>query len=261
MNVYVGATLKGFFGRNDTVSVEADNIRNILDALVRKYPDAARGLFGDDGNLRGFINIFVNDSNYTDPSLWDNKLDANDEVILIPSIAGGAAKRESIIPEERRKEIAFDDKEIDRWGKHLLLREIGVKGQKRIKAAKVVIFGAGALASPVIQYLAAAGVGKLKVVDDAEVTLGDLQSQVIHSERDIGRPRVASAKDKVRNINRKSDIEAENVRITADNIADILDGFDVAVDCTDHYRTRYLIGVACAIKSIDYEQVECDLKH
>lgn len=250
MDVYVGATLKGFFGRNDTVKTDADTVKGALDDLTKEYPDTTKVLFDDDGKLRGFINIFVNSENYTDSSLWNEKLKDDDEIVLIPSIAGGASKRDSIISEERRKEISFDDKEIDRWGKHLLLREIGVKGQKRIKASKVVVFGAGSLASPVIQYLAAAGVGTLKVVDDGEVSLADLQSQTIHGERDIGRPRVASSKDKVRNINRKSEIIAENISISAKNIVDILDGFDVAVDCTENYRTRYLIGDACAIKGI-----------
>ena len=250
MKVYVAATLKGFFGRNDTVEVDGNTIRKALDGLTGRYPEAAGILYGEDGKLRGFINLFVNDENCTDSSGWDEEISEDAELLLLPTIAGGAAKRESIISDERRKEIAFDDKEIDRWGKHLMLREIGVKGQKRIKAARVVVFGAGALGSPVIQYLAAAGVGTLRVVDEEEVALADLQAQVIHTERDIGRPKAASARDSIRNLNRKLEVKAENTGISAGNIIELLEDYDVAVDCTDNYRTRYLIGDACAIKGI-----------
>ncbi|MBQ1526600.1 MAG: molybdopterin-synthase adenylyltransferase MoeB [Lachnospiraceae bacterium] len=250
MKVYVAATLKVFFGRNDIVEIEGNTIRKALDGLAGRYQEAAGALFNEEGKLRGFINLYVDDENYTDSSRWDEELSEKAELLLLPTIAGGAVKRESIISEERRKEISFDDREIDRWGKHLMLREIGVKGQKRIKAARVVVFGAGALGSPVIQYLAAAGVGTLRVVDEAEVSLSDLQAQVIHTERDIGRPKAASARDKIRNLNRKLEVKAENTGISADNIPELLEDFDVAVDCTDNYRTRYLIGDACAIRGI-----------
>lgn len=250
MKVYVAATLKGFFNRNDTVEITGNTVRKVLDNLVSRYPEAGKALYGEDKKLQGFINIFVNDDSYTDSSRWDEELNENDEILLLPTIAGGAASRDSIIPDERRKEITFDDKEIERWGRHLMLREIGVKGQKRIKAARVIVFGAGSLGSPVLQYLAAAGVGSITIVDDAEVKLSDLQSQVLHTERDIGRPRAASARDKIRNINRKLDIKAENVTISADNIIELIEDQDVVVDCTDNYRTRYLIGDACALKGI-----------
>ena len=250
MVVYVAATLKSFFGRNDTVEISGNTVRKVLDGLVHEYPKTSGTLFDEDGRLRGFINIFINDESYTDSSKWDRELNENDEIVLLPTFAGGAASHESIIPEERRKEISLDDKEIDRWEKHLLLKQIGVKGQKRIRAARVVVFGAGALGSPVLQYLAAAGVGTIKVVDEKEVKLSDLQSQTLHTERDLNRPKAASAKDKIRNINRKQDVIADISEISADNILDILDDFDVAVDCTDSYRTRYLIGDACAIKGI-----------
>ena len=250
MKVYVAATLKVFFGRNDIVEIEGNTIRKALDGLAGRYQEAAGALFNEEGKLRGFINLYVDDENYTDSSRWDEELSEKAELLLLPTIAGGAVKRESIISEERRKEISFDDREIDRWGKHLMLREIGVRGQKRIKAARVVVFGAGALGSPVIQYLAAAGVGTLRVVDEAEVSLSDLQAQVIHTERDIGRPKAASARDKIRNLNRKLEVKAENTGISADNIPELLEDFDVAVDCTDNYRTRYLIGDACAIRGI-----------
>ncbi|MCR5338710.1 MAG: molybdopterin-synthase adenylyltransferase MoeB [Lachnospiraceae bacterium] len=249
MNVYISATLRSFFDRNAKLEVEGGNIREVLSKLIEDYPEAKQGLFDEDGKLRGFIRIYVGSENRTPQDRWVIPLTKKDEILLLPAIAGGVPEG-SIISDERRKAVSFDDKEIERFGKHLLLREIGVKGQKRIKAARVVVIGAGALGSPVIQYLAAAGVGTIKVVDFDDVSLENLQSQVLHSSRDVNRPKVASAKDSVRNINRNIEFEAENIRLEADNITDVIDGYDLVIDCTDNYKARYLISDACVLCGI-----------
>ena len=187
MNVYISATLRSFFDRNAKLEVEGGNIREVLSKLIEDYPEAKQGLFDEDGKLRGFIRIYVGSENRTAQDRWVIPLTKKDEILLLPAIAGGVPEG-SIISDERRKAVSFDDKEIERFGKHLLLREIGVKGQKRIKAARVVVIGAGALGSPVIQYLAAAGIGTIKVVDFDDVSLENLQSQVLHTGRDVNRP-------------------------------------------------------------------------
>ena len=249
MKIYISATLRGFFGRHHNVVISGNSIRSLLKGLTDEYPDSREALYDEDGKLRDFIQIYVDDENVTSEDRWDDTLDEKSEVLLLPAIAGGAPT-ESIISDERRKEVSFDDSEIERFNKHLMLREIGVKGQKRIKAAKVVIIGAGALGSPVIQYLAAAGLGEIKVVDFDEVSLGNLQSQVIHGKRDIGRPKAASAKDTIKGINPKLTIETDNVMVSAENISDIIEGYDVVVDCTDNYKARYIINDACALSKI-----------
>lgn len=249
MNVYISATLRGFFGKNNKLDVQAESIREILDWLTDEYPDSKKILFDEEGHLRSFIQIYVGDTNKSDEISWSDALAENADVYLLPAIAGGSPN-DSIISDDRRKEINFDDSEVERFEKHLMLRDIGVKGQKRIKAARVVIVGAGALGSPVIQYLAAAGVGTIKVIDFDDVALENLQNQVIHSSRDLKRPKVASARDTVRNINRNIVFEAENVRLDADNAVELIDGYDLVLDCTDNYKTRYLINDACALLSI-----------
>ena len=249
MKVYISATLRSFFGRNPYIEVPASNIRDILAFLTDEYPDSKNTLYDESGKLRSFIQIYAGSENRTDQDKWYKEIKADEEILLLPAIAGGAPEG-SIIPDERRKEVSFDDAEIERFGKHLLLREIGVKGQKRIKAARVVVVGAGALGSPVIQYLAAAGVGTIKVVDSDDVSLENLQSQVIHSSRDLKRPKVASARDTVRNINKNIVFEQENLRLEADNIVSVIDGYDLVVDCTDNYKARYLINDACAFLGI-----------
>ncbi len=249
MNVFVSSTIRGFTGRKEKLEINASSIRAVLDKITEEYPDAEAVLFDENKNLRSFVRVYVNSQDKSDVSSWDETLSEEDEVLLLPVIAGGNFEG-SIISDERRKEVSFDDKEIERFGKHLMLREIGVKGQKRIKAAKVAVVGAGALGSAVIQYLAAAGVGTIKVIDHDEVELSNLQIQVIHTSRDIGRPKAASAKDKVKNLNRDITFEAENVTVDADNVSDLIDGYDIVIDCTDNYKARYLINDACSLAGI-----------
>jgi adenylyltransferase/sulfurtransferase len=174
------------------------------------------------------------------------QVNPGDEVLLLPVIAGGAPT-ESIIPEERRKEAKLEDKEIDRYGKHLLLRQIGVKGQKRIKAARVLIAGAGGLGSPLALYLAAAGVGKIGIVDFDEVSVSNLQNQIIHGKRDVLRPKTASVKDSIRQLNPLVEVETYQIKLDAENAESILEGYDVVADATDNYMARYLLNDACAL--------------
>ena len=249
MKVIISATFRTFFGRKNELDIEGGTVREILKALTDDYPDAKKGLYDDDGNLRSFIRIFADREDVTDATKHDRPLDNVSEILLLPFVAGGAPEQK-LISDERIKEISLDDKDIDRFNKHLLLRDIGVKGQKRIKASKVAVFGAGALASPVIQYLAAAGVGTIKVVDPDVVTVGNLQSQVIHSSRDVKRPKAASARDTIRNIDRNIETITESQPITADNIMSLIEGFDIVIDCTDNYKSRYLINDACVLAGI-----------
>lgn len=246
ISVYISATLRGFANRNHTAQIEGGTVKEALQNLTNTYPELKKALFDETGRLRAFVNLYLNEENVTEEARWDTAVREGDSLLLLPAIAGGAPV-ESVISDERRKEISLDDAEIERYNKHLMLREIGVKGQKRIKAAKVVIIGAGALGSPVIQYLAAAGVGKLKVVDFDEVSPGNLQSQVIHTTRDVRRPKSASARDTIKAINPKIQIEAVNAKAGADNIAELIEEYDVVVDCTDNYKSRYLINDACVL--------------
>ena len=246
MKVYISATLRNFFGRNPSIETTKNNIKEILENITDEYPDAKKILFDEKNHLRKFIQIYVGDENRTDEKYWNDEILSGEDILLLPAVAGGAP-RESIIPDERRKAVFFDDSEVERFGRHLLLKDIGVKGQKRIKASRVVVIGAGALGSPVIQYLAAAGVGTIKVIDFDEVRLENLQSQVIHTSRDLKRPKVASAKDKVRNINRSINFEDTNIKLEADNIVSEIDGYDIVIDCSDNFKARYLINGACAL--------------
>ncbi|HBR8101615.1 TPA: molybdopterin-synthase adenylyltransferase MoeB [Klebsiella variicola subsp. variicola] len=153
--------------------------------------------------------------------------------------------RPSIIPDDRPS--ALTHAEIARYSRHLLLPEVGLEGQKRLKAARVLLIGTGGLGAPVALYLAAAGVGKLGIVDFDFVDISNLQRQIIHSTKDINRPKVASAKDKIKAINPEIQVETYNTTLSSKNALEIIREYDLVVDGTDNYPTRYLINDACVL--------------
>ena len=257
MKIYISATLRKFLGGTPQVEIPASCIRKAFAILLDMHPEAQNVFYDENKKLRDFIQVYINGKKLVIDTLWDAELPADTEILLLPAIAGGAPIEESkshavesLISDERRKSVSFDDSEVERFGKHLMLKEIGVKGQKRIKASKVLVAGAGALGSAVIQYLAAAGVGTIKVVDFNDVSLENLQSQVLYGSRDLKRPKVASARDKVKNINKNIEFIAEKEQLNASNILEQIDGYDLVVDCSDNYKTRYLINDACALHGI-----------
>jgi adenylyltransferase/sulfurtransferase len=153
-----------------------------------------------------------------------------------------------IIEDDRLRDLS--NEEIARYSRHLLLPEVGINGQKRLKASRVLIVGTGGLGAPLVLYLAAAGVGTLGIVDFDFVEESNLQRQVIHGIRDIGRPKVASAKDKIKGINPHIQVETYNTQLSSANALEILKGYDVVVDGTDNYPTRYLVNDACVLLGI-----------
>ncbi|KHN49386.1 molybdopterin-synthase adenylyltransferase MoeB [Pectobacterium fontis] len=151
----------------------------------------------------------------------------------------------SIISDDRLTELSHA--EIARYSRHLLLAEVGLEGQQRLKSARVLLIGTGGLGAPVALYLAAAGVGTIGIVDFDFVDVSNLQRQIIHSTKDIDRPKVASAKDKIRAINPDIEVVTYNTQLSSKNALDIIRDYDLVVDGTDNYPTRYLINDACVL--------------
>ena len=135
--------------------------------------------------------------------------------------------------------------EIERYKRHLVLREVGGQGQQKLKASRVLVIGAGGLGSPVITYLAAAGVGTIGVIDDDTVSLDNLQRQIVHDTSRVGLPKVDSAKETVARLNPHITVETHSIRLTADNALDIISNYDVVADGSDNFATRYLVSDAC----------------
>jgi len=139
----------------------------------------------------------------------------------------------------------FSSDEIERYARHIVLRGVGGPGQQKLKSARVLVIGAGGLGSPLIQYLAAAGVGGIGVIDDDEVSLSNLQRQVLHRTEDVGRAKVVSAAEAIERLNPHVEITPLKARLTAENARAIVEAYDVVADGSDNFSTRYVASDAC----------------
>jgi len=142
--------------------------------------------------------------------------------------------------------------EMDRYARHLSLPGIGIAGQQRLKGASVLIIGAGGLGSPAALYLAAAGVGRIGIVDADRVELSNLQRQILHATSRVGMPKVDSARAQVAALNPLVEVETHDVRLDASNVAALIDGWDVVIDGTDNFPTRYVVSDACVAQGTPY---------
>jgi molybdopterin/thiamine biosynthesis adenylyltransferase/rhodanese-related sulfurtransferase len=143
--------------------------------------------------------------------------------------------------------MQLNNDEIRRYSRHLILPEVGLAGQKKICSASVLCIGAGGLGSPIAMYLAAAGIGKLGIVDFDTVDYSNLQRQILHTDADVGRSKAESARETIRGINPNVEVILHNTRITSDNALDLIRPYDIVVDGTDNFPTRYLTNDACVL--------------
>jgi adenylyltransferase/sulfurtransferase len=139
----------------------------------------------------------------------------------------------------------LNPEELERYARHIVMREVGGPGQAKLKSARVLVVGAGGLGAPALMYLAAAGVGTLGVIDDDTVSLSNLQRQVIHATADVGRAKTDSARERIAAINPHVVVRAHNERLGANNALTLLAGYDVVADGSDNFATRYLVSDAC----------------
>ena len=143
--------------------------------------------------------------------------------------------------------MQLSNDEIRRYSRHLILPEVGLPGQKKIRSTSVLCIGAGGLGSPIAMYLAAAGIGKLGIVDFDTVDYSNLQRQILHTDADVGRPKSQSAKETINGINPGVDVVLHNTRLTSENAIEIIKHYDIVVDGTDNFPTRYLTNDACVL--------------
>src|SRR6185437_8492538 len=137
--------------------------------------------------------------------------------------------------------------EVSRYARHLIIPDVGLEGQKRLKAARVLLVGAGGLGSPAALYLAAAGVGHLGLVDFDVVDVTNLQRQVLHGTKDVGRPKIDSARDRIADLNPQVELKTYETTLTSQNALDIIREYDLVLDGTDNFPTRYLVNDACVM--------------
>lgn len=242
ITIAIPTALRQFAGGQSRIVVEATTAGEALEHLTAQYSDLRQHLYTDKNALRSFVNVYVNDEDIRHQSGPATPLKDGDTVMIVPSIAGGST---ATIDAETLP--ALSNEEIARYSRHLIMPEVGLKGQQRLKAASVLMIGTGGLGAPLGMYLAAAGVGRLGIVDFDVVEASNLQRQIIHGTKDIGRRKTESARDRLRDINPHIDIETHETRLASDNALQLFKNYDIIVDGTDNFPTRYLVNDACVL--------------
>jgi len=246
--ILIPTPLRPYTDKQDAVDASGATVGELLADLTRRHSGLKAHLFNDQGKLRSFVNVYVNDEDIRYLQKEQTPVTAGDTVSIIPSVAGGV----DTVVDERRSDLGrmgepLTNDEVKRYSRHLIMPEVGVDGQRKLKASKVLCIGAGGLGSPVAMYLAAAGVGTLGIVDFDTVDFSNLQRQILHGTPDVGRSKLASAKDKLHALNPEIDIQTYEVALSSQNAMQLFAPYDVVVDGTDNFPTRYLVNDACVL--------------
>jgi adenylyltransferase/sulfurtransferase len=239
--VLIPTPLRQYAGKQDTVELAGSTIGEVLGALTSQHTELRRHLYNDEGKLRSFVNVYLNDEDIRYMQKDATPVKDGDVISIVPSIAGGST---ATLPPQ---EATLSKDEILRYSRHLIMPEVGMEGQLKLKNAKVLLIGTGGLGAPLGLYLAAAGIGRIGLVDFDVVDFTNLQRQVIHGTSDVGRKKLDSAADRMHEINPYVQIDKHEVALSSDNALDILKDYDIVVDGTDNFPTRYLTNDACVL--------------
>ncbi len=240
VTVSIPTPLRPFTAGHDTIELAGDTVGQVLDGLIAAHTGLRRHLMQDDGRLRNFVSLYLNETDIRHLSSTATPVRSGDVLTIVPSIAGGS-------PAAAEVKTPLSHAEMLRYSRHLLLPEVGVTGQRKLKAARVLTVGAGGLGSPLSLYLAAAGVGTIGIVDFDVVDLTNLQRQIVHGTASLGRSKLDSAEERLTDLNPNVRIERHEARLTSQNALEILREYDIVVDGTDNFPTRYLVNDACVL--------------
>ena len=239
--ILIPTPLRPYTGNQDAVTLAGGTVGELLETLTQAHAELRRHLYTNEGRLRSFVNVYVNDEDIRYLGKESTPVSEQDVISIVPSIAGGAAA----MVETAATQLTND--EILRYSRHLIIPEVGVEGQLKLKRAKVLLVGAGGLGSPLGLYLAAAGVGRIGVVDFDVVDASNLQRQVIHATSDIGRRKLDSAAEAMLDLNPGVTVDRFETALSSQNAFEILRDYDLVVDGTDNFPTRYLVNDACVL--------------
>ncbi|MGE5836428.1 MAG: molybdopterin-synthase adenylyltransferase MoeB [Acidobacteriota bacterium] len=250
IRILIPTPLRAFTGQQAELRLEGRNVGELLENLVARHGELRPHLFTPDGKLRSFVNVYVNDNDIRYLDKERTTIAESDTLSIIPSVAGGApgTVTDGVTDRVQEDELPpLTNDEVRRYSRHLIMPEVGVAGQRRLKAARVLCVGAGGLGSPASLYLAAAGVGTLGLVDFDTVDFSNLQRQVLYDTADVGRPKLAAAKARLTGLNPEVNVVVHETALKSANALDILSGYDVIVDGADNFPTRYLVNDACVL--------------
>ena len=218
--------------RNQTfVEGHVDTLVELLDDLERRFPGIRGHVLDEGGEIHRHVNVYVNSVAVEELGGDRTPLKDGDEVAVIPAMAGGA--------------VPFNEEQIRRYSRHIVLPEVGGKGQRKLLNSSVLLVGAGGLGSPAALYLAAAGVGRLGIIDADVVDMSNLQRQILHHVDDVGRPKVQSAVESIGQINPDVKVEPFQAILSSENAKDIVSQYDLVVNGCDNFPTRYLVNDCC----------------
>jgi adenylyltransferase/sulfurtransferase len=247
VSVLIPTPLRGFTAGHDRLDLEGGTVGEVLEALVRAHVGLKRHLLQEDGRPRNFVNIYLNETDIRYLGQTGTRVEPGDAITIVPSIAGGSPAAAPSVKDAGPGGPALSHQEVLRYSRHLLLPEVGLEGQRKLKAARVLCIGAGGLGSSLTLYLAAAGIGTIGLVDFDLVDLTNLQRQIVHGTSTVGTPKLASATARLTDLNPNVKVEGFEERLTSANALEILADFDVVVDGTDNFPTRYLVNDACVL--------------
>jgi adenylyltransferase/sulfurtransferase len=243
VTISIPTALRQFADGQTQIEVEARTAGEALEQLTATHAGLRKHLFSDQNVLRNFVNVYVNDEDIRHGTGPETPMKDGDTLMIVPAIAGGSVME----PELKQGLPELSNEEIGRYSRHLIMPEVGMQGQRRLKAASVLMIGTGGLGAPVGMYLAAAGVGRIGIVDFDVVEESNLQRQIIHGTKDLGRRKIESARDRLRDINPHIEIETHETRLTSQNALRLFKNYDIIVDGTDNFPTRYLVNDACVL--------------
>jgi adenylyltransferase/sulfurtransferase len=244
--IKIPTPLRAYSGGNAEIEVGGETVGAALADLVAKHPELKTHLYNGE-QLRNFVNVFLGEEDIRYRDGMDTPIEAGDSLRIIPSIAGGAATGAVTVELIDPAGVQLTHDEVRRYSRHLIMPEVGIAGQRKLKAASALLIGTGGLGSPTALYLTAAGIGRIGLVDYDVVDETNLQRQVIHYTSDVGKPKLDSAAAKLSDINPHLVIEKHNTPLTSENALDILKNYDVIIDGTDNFPTRYLVNDACVL--------------
>ena len=233
ITVYIPTPYRAFTGDQARVEAGGPTVADVLRELEQRYPGLRGRVLDAQGALHGHVNVYVNNEAVEDLGGPGAALRDGDEVALIPALAGGAGP--------------MTEDQIRRYSLHIILPEVGGRGQKVLLGSKVLIIGAGGLGSPAALYLAAAGVGTLGIVDFDKVDLSNLQRQILHHTHDVGRLKVESAIDTIADMNPDVKVVPYAVQLSSANARELFAEYDVIVNGSDNFPTRYLANDAAVL--------------
>jgi adenylyltransferase/sulfurtransferase len=228
VEVRIPSPLKSLTGGKDVIQSKGNTVGEVIQEVISAYPTLRERLCDEKGDVRRFINIFLNDEDIRFMKNLETPVNDGDSLSIIPAIAGGS--------ESTPGQVILGQSFSPQWD--------GMKVE-RIKEGKVFILGAGGLGSPAALYLASAGVGTIGIADSDVVDLSNLHRQVLHFTKDVGREKVRSARGKLKALNPEVKVRTYRTRVTSQNVREIIRPYDVIIDGSDNFPTKFLINDAC----------------